>query len=279
MPASIATVGFSAANANLRHSPAVWAPCQGGIERALAGHGALCHHDNFISAPRMNAGSVVTGSRYAAFSDTGCGIRPAKIRGGAMLFDHDGTAQDECILQLPNSGASFGVHTTDPTLLIFECAFKKASIADNALGHFIGLGEEAFGVASGDALVDTTLAVADKDFIGFSTLIDGDAVGFVYKKAGQTLQTVATITGVFAADTWVRLAFVFDPKSRNVNQRIKWFINGVEQSTYVTQAMIEAATFPAGELMTPVCATKNVTAAATTAHLRFWTTWQLETAA
>lgn len=276
MPAHVGIVG--GAGETLRHTPALWNAYKGGLELALSGYDGAAVHDNFIQLPRFNAGSVVTNARYGAYSDTGCGIRPAGIRGGAALFDHDGTANDECVLQVGSTaGASFSVPSTGGTTLCFETMLRKTSVTDSALGFFVGIGEEGFGLASGDALVDTTLAVADKDYIGFSNLTDGDAVNFVYKKAGQTAQTVGTSATALAAATWIKLGFVYSP-GFPAGKRIKWFINGTEQSTYVTQTQIEAATFPAGELMSPIAASKNVTAAATTFFLRFWSCAQKEVA-
>jgi hypothetical protein len=80
---------------------------------------------------------------------------------------------------------------------------------------------------------------------------------FAYKKAGQTAVAVATAATIAAA-TWYKVGFVYDPGEVPA-RRIKYFVDNVEGTTYVTETNIATATFPDGEEMSPIFGVKNVT--------------------
>lgn len=231
------------------------------------GDGGFFHHDDFCNF--ANHDSAQATQQYASYIDTGVTIRQiATVDGGAITVTHDGTDNDEGSIQIGgNTGVETAITAATLKLLAFECRIKKSSIADDGIAFFVGLMEEGRAVA--DTLVDNTGAVADKDFIGFRNLHDnGEEVDFVYKKAGQTLQETAIITSM-AADTWIKLGFLVDPIAPP-SKRIKIFVNNTEYTTYVTQTQIEAATFPSGEEMGRIFATKIGTASAFTASMDWW---------
>lgn len=141
--------------------------------------------------------------------------------------------------------------------IFFEGRVNMSTLVGNM---FLGLTEE--GTAAADTIADANGTLADKDYIGF--LVDEDAptvARFVYKKAGQTAQDVITSAHTFVADEFVKLGFVVDMDEWDNAKRIKVYVNGVEQGTYVTNAAYEAATFPTGEELNVLFGGKNNNAA------------------
>ncbi len=138
----------------------------------------------------------------------------------------------------------------------FECRFKFSQILDTISKEFIGLGPEGAAVNDG-VMADAGLDVADNGFIGFMRQEDnGNEIHFIYKAAGQTTQEHITAIHVPVADTYMNLGFAYNP-AFPAAKRIKVFLDNVEQSTYVTQTNIDAATFPEAEPLTMVANCKN----------------------
>ena len=86
----------------------------------------------------------------------------------------------------------------------------------------------------------------------------------------QIIDAVETLV----ADTYTRLGFVYDPDAP-VKKKIRFYVNGVPQSTYVGEASGDATVyiqdttnFPGGEEMGPVIALKMASANDLTVTLR-----------
>lgn len=196
------------------------------------------------------------GGTYKSFEDTGAAIAQlATERTGAIKIAVDADDNQEAWLQFGNGTSVCSVISDtagDDKLLVFETRFRPLDVVGN---RFIGLAEEAS--AAGDFISDSG-AMADKDWIGFFALEDAPtSLKFGYKKNGQTAQTVATV-GTIAASTWYKAGFVYDPQAP-ANKRIKYFLDNVEGSSYVSATNIAAATFPDGEELSPIFGVKNVT--------------------
>lgn len=132
-------------------------------------------------------------------------------------------------------------------LLVFEARIRLPSVTNGDGSIFVGLGEEGLCAAATPLTDSSGHVLASKDLIGFAVFEDdNDALKFVYRKAGQTAQTVLTYGTALAADTWYKVGFVYDPKAPS-SKRVSIFVDNVEQSTYVTGTNIAAATFPDGE--------------------------------
>lgn len=223
---------------------------------------------NFMDgAPKMASG--VSQAGLTTYQDTGVTIQGSAVVDAGLEIAGNDADNDEGILTLDgNVGASFVISDTaaDAKKLAFEAVFSKASVADNALAFFIGLAEE--GLAAVETLVDNTGEVASKDLIGFHCLQDdGDSLDIIYRKAGQTKQSVSDAHQAIAADTYYSVGMVYDP-SAPATEKIKFYINGVDQGVYVTATNIAAATFPDGEELTFLLATKVGAAAEVKANLR-----------
>lgn len=224
--------------------------------------------DDFLDCPTFATTVVQKG--YLTYQDTGVTMQSATGatgQGGVLEVAGNDADNDEGSIVANPLGAPFIISDTaaEEYGLAAEFRIKKASIADNALSFFIGLSEEA--TAAANALVDDTGVVADKDHIGFSCVAAaGETVNWVYKKAGQTAQTALAAAHTLVADTYVKLGFLYLP-TRKASKRIACFVNGVEQSTYITSTNIAAATFPDGEELTFHFATKVGAAAESKAQL------------
>lgn len=137
-------------------------------------------------------------------------------------------------------------------LTIFEARVRFSQVTSGAA--FVGLGVNAM-LADGGLVVDTGAPI-DGGCIGFSVLdADPDALTFVYDASGQSLQTVATLDSTIDASTWYKVGFVFNPRAPQ-SERITIYVDGVEQSSFVTDTNMAAATFPNSVMMGMVAAVK-----------------------
>ncbi len=239
--------------------------------------------DNFMgfgigTAVNTNVGYYVSeGGTYKSFEDTGGSIAGTPGVGGQVLLSVDADDDQECWLQHGSSGGTLGAISSvagSDKLTIFESRFKISTLVGNM---FIGLTEEAF--AANDAITDAG-ALASKDAIGFFvTEGAGSTLTFVYRKAGQTMQTVIASAATLVADTWVKVGFAYNPAAKN-DEKIKIFVNNTELSTYVTRAMMytdstatPSTTFPDAQQLTFSAGIKNVTDIKTMT-LDWWHFWQ-----
>ena len=141
-------------------------------------------------------------------------------------------------------------------LLICECRFRLNSVTNGDGSIFMGLGEEGLAAANTPIADDTGHKVSDDDLIGFFIgEDDNDALKFVYRKNGGAIQTVLTHPTALVADTWYNAGFIYDP-SAPASQKIRIFVNNVEEITKVTADQIAAATFPDGEELAMYAAIK-----------------------
>jgi hypothetical protein len=102
---------------------------------------------------------------------------------------------------------------------------------------------------------------------------DSDGIDFIYKKAGQTLQTKISVAQQITADTWYKLGFVYDPNAPEA-KRITVFVDGVDEGTYVTATNIATATFPDDEELQPLFGVKNSSGAVTRIDLDWYRAYQ-----
>lgn len=211
---------------------------------------------------------------YYSYEDTGGSItQSATNQAGTVAIATDSTDNDEMWLQ-PGMATSVMALISDTAGSDLKCAFEariKTSKVTDTYNAFVGLTQE--GTAVADQITDAG-ALADVDYIGFSiTEADGDSLKFVYKKSGQTAQTVLTYGTALAADTFYKVGFVYDPLAPS-SKRITVYVDNEEQSTYVTGTNIAAATFPDGEELQPLFGIKNGTGATTTLTMDWWAFYQ-----
>lgn len=279
-------------------SPRLWSRVNSQIVNPDGMDGAVFAGDDFTSfggSVTSNVGTYSGG--YKSYEDTGGSIAQLAAgptadpwcRGGVIQLATDTTDNDEVWLQSGYSTGTLGaISAGDGTagtvegpetkkLTIFEARFRLTQIG-NTYNFFIGLAEE--GLAAADTIADdpSTNYIADKDHIGF--LVNegnGDNLMFVYNKAGAraTNQTTIAISALSAlvADTWYKVGFVYDPKA-DTSERLKVYLDNVENGTRLTAANITADTFPSGEELAFLCGIKNQTTTATKADVDWWAFWQ-----
>ena len=225
--------------------------------------------DDFLNHPAHISAQTI--GNYASYISTGVTLKQAagEATGAIEVAGNDADNDEGSIISGGGAGGMVALDATGAGRVAFECRFKKASIANNALGFFVGLSEE--GSQGDNAMADNTGVIADKDFIGFHVLADdGDSLDFTWRKSGETVQVHADIA-TMAADTYMKMGFLYDP-AHPADKRIKIFVdNGVEESVYVTQTQLEAATFPDDEELCLFLATKQMAGTdAVLAQMDWW---------
>ncbi len=259
-------------------SPVIWADCPW---EELEGPNAYCggsfkgfhHWNDFMLSPSVPSTTGV--SEYALYNDTGVTVTALSAQGmnvGAIQVGGNDLDNDEGSIsfrdqtsQIQKGSATGGVW--------FECRIKKASIADNALALFAGLGYDTgtlAHLARANTLIDDTGVLGAYSYLGFNTVhAAGETVNFVYRAEGQAITTPIAGVATMVADTYMNLGFKYHPQNKRA-ERIKVYVNGAVQSTYVTEANIAAATFPDGEKMAPLIATKVGASAESLFTIDWW---------
>lgn len=253
------------------------------------GDNAFFVGDDFLSVGESVAVSsniacfVSQAGQYKAFIDTSAALAQLETAGSGGVIKFSIDASDNHEIDFCQGGAGTSAATsvlgalnrdTNPRLTAFECRFKVSSVVDDVLAVFLGLMEENGGVTN--AKVDDTGVTIDNDFIGFDSVHTNSGttgtnakLRFVYKKDGQTQQTVISTLQTMVADTWYKVGFVYDPDAPP-SKRIACFVNGVEQGTYITDTQMNAATFPDGEELGFTAIAKSGTATASNMQLDWW---------
>lgn len=206
----------------------------------------------------------------------------AARKGIVRLTMDAGTNEDEAVLQWGRGlGAPFLLAGND---LAFECCIAISAITASKWSIGVGLGEVGMG-ATDLLFVDTTGALADKNFLGFAKLYaEAGVVDGAYKADGQTYQDGATKTKLnalttFSADNTVykKLGFRYRAHPRTV----EWYVDGVMPGgqtapAKLTSTEIDAATFPDDVFLAPIIGAKGTTAAALTINMDWWACAQYE---
>lgn len=226
-------------------------------------------------------GLTLSSGMWDVYADTGVTMSPhcsggTTIDSALEIAGNDADNDEGHIASSPIAVFS----STNPRKMWFEARFKKASIANNDLCFFLGLGANWAGpasIAAANSLVDATgVCLATGSFFGFHCdAADGDAINAQYEASAQT--PVEHIAGVHVpvADTYVKLGFVYDPDADS-SKRITWYVDGTAQTTYVTQTQIDTATFPQNEPMQVCLLTKACDAAESKCQLDWIRFAQLE---
>lgn len=216
--------------------------------------------DCFVAgeAVTSNAATYVSSSgAWTSYEDTGGTIAQiATDENGVVVLTTDADDNQENWLGRGSATSVCGLISDtagDDKFMAYECKFKTSAVVGNL---FVGLTEE--GLAAADTITDAG-AMADKDLIGFYALEGAPTtLKFGYKKAGQTIQDVATVKTI-AADTYYNVGFIYDPAA-DPTQRIRVYVDNAEVvAARVTATNIAAATFPDGEELNLLFGHKNVT--------------------
>lgn len=266
---------ISTADTGRGPSMAIWASCPvlQIIEDPSKG---LYFFDDFVNPPSLSADSASTMyDTYIDTSNTILGLAGTTANyGGILRLSADATDNDAPVVTTGGgAGSPFIIGNTAGTAfkLWFEGRIRKSSITDNQAAFFLGLAQAGTAADNGLLEDDTGDVVNSISVIGFRVKNDnGEELDFVYQDAAQTAPTevIANISAM-VADTWIKLGFVYDP-AETADKKIKIFVNGAEQSTYVTTTNIDAATFPENDGLTPTVGLKTGEATAVTLDMDWW---------
>lgn len=220
---------------------------------------------------------------YLMLETDGCTVEQvadtATEKGLVQLTMDGGSANDEAVLQWGRGlGAPFKLADND---LVFEARLAVSAITAADWSMAVGLGEVGMGAT--DALfVDTTGALADKNFCGFVKLLaEGADWDAAYKADGQTYQDGATKTKLNAlhtavADTYFKLGFRYRSHPKKVEFYVDNALPGGNQSpARLTTSELDAATFPDDVFMAPIIGIKAVDTAGVNIKLDWWCCAQL----
>ena len=233
--------------------------------------------DDFVAGPYIAA--TGTNGNWYAYLDSGnlitkpTGITLANGEMGLCSLYADASDNDSPAMCLAggNIGGPFKISDTagEAFPLAFECRFQLSSVADDVSAIFLGLGEEA--IPANECKADDTGVMVDKDYIGFNSVHTNSGttgtnaiLTFVYNIAsgGSSPVTLISTLKTMVASTWYKVGFLYDP-SADTTKRIRIFLDGEEQSTYVTGTQIAvAAAFPDGEELVPTFINKAGTGTA-----------------
>lgn len=163
----------------------------------------------------------------------------AAVVGGAIrLLTVSSTANACTALESGyGNGGVFQVNGNVRPKLFFEARVKVGAITGS--DYFIGLMEK--GIAGNNFGITTGDAIGSKNLIGFWTLTAaGSTINAGWRANGQAAQSKST-TGVYVANTYTKLGFVYDPE--DTTSILKFYQDGVLlNATAVTD--VTAATFP-----------------------------------
>jgi len=222
---------------------------------------------DFEDAPFVTT-AVQSGKIFGVVEGTVGGLNSANDIGealGVLSIVTDGTDNMENYIQLGHGSPLLidDNFTGNTAPVVFEARVSINTIADSTTNLFVGLGT---GPVAANYMTDSgVLITAGAGFIGFqSNEDDGDTMDIIYKAAGiagGSQQILVANAVTLVADAYVKLGLKYDPDAADA-KKIKFYIDGVEQTTYVTATQIGAATFPEGEALAPMVLSKNGTTTA-----------------
>lgn len=252
----------------------------GSSYQSPSGNPAFGFFDDFHT---FNATTLV--GPYANLLSAGCTAALAAdtaTEKGVLALSLDGNAaNDEAVLKWGGTlSAPFKLADKD---LCFECRLAVSAITAAKWSWAVGLGQADM-ITTDLLFVDTTGALADKNFLGFNHLqAEGAAVDGAYKADGQTYQNGATKTKLDSLHTAVATEYVkLGFRYRAHPKTVEFFVNGAVPGGNITPARltateIDAATFPDDVFLAPFIGAKDIAGnAALTISVDWWACAQYE---
>ena len=238
------------------------------IKNFSVGLGGRYFFDDFLNHPAHISAQTI--GNYATYIDTGVTLKQSatEATGALVIAGNDADNDEGSITTGGNQGGMVAIGATGSGRIAFEARLKSDTVAADDLAFFIGLAEE--GLAAQNTLLDNSGELADKDFVGFRAKHDANSeLDFAWEKSGQTIQEHANIH-TMVANTYMKVGFLSDPINHPADKQIKLFVDGVEESVYVTQTQMEAATFPDDEELALLFAVKSGDDDEVAATLDWW---------
>jgi len=219
----------------------------------------LFFFDDFGTTTR-HAGSSASGGYFTIQENSstiqGKGtVADLGVELGVLQVNTNTTDASECHIQF-GDGLPFRIDNAagNTAALGFEVRLAVNTVADTRLNMFVGLGGPIVAAAHVGA-AGALLATAS--FIGFNQIEDdGNQMDSMYQAISQTQVQVLANAVTLVADTYINLGFRYRPGDIAA-KKIRFYVNGVESNTFVTETNIDAATFPEGEALAPMLLTEN----------------------
>ena len=257
-------------DAGVGPSPTVWEDCPL-LDMMLDSTVGYYFFDDFLRTPLLADGTPQMG--YLTDQDTGVtiqGLETGDEVGGVIEIANNDAANDFGHLYLADAVAAVNlmkIAAASHKEFWFEARLKVASVTNDKIALFAGLGETGLITTDGGALVDDTGEVKDENFIGFQVLsADSNALIPCYKADGQT-KGVGTGAAI-AADTYFKCGL------HGNGSIIEMSING-SVDTILSASIIAGATFPSATNMTAMLLTKTKDAAECAIQMDWWKFAQL----
>lgn len=253
----------------------------------------MLFYDDFLVAGTANMTSAYQNSlgQWSSYGYAGAQMNDAQLEGGVIKIGSDG--DNEGVAMLGAAGSFRFITTSTKALngkMWFECRVARSSVATAHMEFFVGLMAPTLSsglpaAAQPITTTDDTLMTAG-DLFGFHC-VGGSAtrggpteVGVAFELASGTinyptnLTTLMASTGntVLAANTYVKLGWIFDPAAQygivtsptarqttgqTRRKLVRFFVNGLEAPTFLTSDDVQNATsgqaFPTA-FMCPVVA-------------------------
>jgi len=265
------TQNFDAHTADTSRTPSlsIWNDCP---TKEIAHNPAAGYHffDDFIGFPPFAEADDV-GSNFGSnyFGGGSDGVTLAQLADtdfGQIQVAANDADNDGHVLVHGNAAGFARLSTSDR--MWFEARISKASIADNAMGFFIGLCEITVPPTSVITLQDDdTDPDLSEDFVGFNCLAaDGDVVECIYQEGGATLVNVGDANTAIAAATFYKFGMTWNG-AEGRGGVLRYFLDGkVVQTLNVTSAL----SFPDANHLAMIWATKTGAAAAVLSQMDWW---------
>ncbi len=198
---------------------------------------------------------------------------------GVISFNPDSDGDNGAIT---TNAAPFSLSTTAGAAgrLFFEARIATTSVSGTPGLIFVGLGEGnamtlATGVPFGAGAGTTGTGVSNTGaLIGFNRLESGGtALNFSHSDRAQVFTNVQASAGTMAAETWIKVGFVFDPN--NTTACIQPYVNGVKTTTPMTKATLAALTHVDAKGLSPIFAAVCKTTTTNYHYLDWWRVGQL----
>lgn len=235
----------------------------------------LFHFDDF-AIPTNHASISASGGYYTIQENSGTitgklTVQDIGIECGVLQINTLTTDNSENHIQLSGYGLPVRLGNTSGNTgdAGFEVRLACNTVTDGRLTFMVGFGGPI--IAAGH-IADAGTFVATGSFVGFQVNEDdGDGIDTTYQAISQTQQVLLANAATLVADTYINLGFRYrsgDPDAR----KGRFYVNGVESNTYITTALIDAATFPEDEAMGLWILTKQATTTANVLSVD-WAGW------
>lgn len=234
---------------NRGYSPAVWGDCPVADikEGVLDG---VWLEDDFNNLPLIGTQTTQIGyDKYKVFHTASGTVVPVssinsvEYMGGYLSFNPDTDNDSGSLAQAYTPYFLSGLASTSGKLW-FECRVAVNTLLTDTLGFIVGLAEVdqwtlATGVPFNAASATPTNSAS---FIGFYKGEDAlGVVDVVRSDRATSWTTIKAAAGTFsAAYTFMKLGIVYDPALSD--RCVKFFVDNVEQTTYLTRANVTAFT-------------------------------------